>query len=238
MLFIQREKYLAGESHFTPGTITALTGCCVSRSVPEKWRHGLIQLISYLLLMVFSGCAVQQRSSDAALSLAWEENSAKLAKIHNWHLKGRIAMQVEKESASASLSWQQNGQDYIIRIIAPFGRGTLELTGNRDGVTMRDAKNQVVHAANPEVLLQARLGWQVPLSGLYYWIRGLPEPAVEIKTMILDEQARINELSQAGWQISYGRYMQAGELSLPKKLVLQNQKLKIKLVIKRWDLSL
>jgi outer membrane lipoprotein LolB len=200
-------------------------------------RHSLASLTQCLLILVFTGCASQRPISDDARALIWQENKLKLEQIHSWNLSGRIAIQLQKESGSASLSWKQSGQDYVIRIIAPFGRGTVELRGNSEGVTMRDAGNQLVRARDPETLLLESLGWQVPLTGLNYWIRGLPDPSVKINTLLLDEEARISELSQAGWKVSYGRYMQAEELSMPKKLVMQNQELRVKLVIKQWDLS-
>ena len=200
-------------------------------------HHTLASLAQCLLILVFTGCAIQRTIPNDARALVWEENKLKLEQIYSWNLSGRIAIQLEKESSSASLSWKQSGQDYVIRITAPFGRGTMELRGNSEGVTMRDAGNQLVYARDPETLLQENLGWQVPLTGLNYWIRGLPDPAVEIDTLHLNKEARISELSQAGWQVSYGPYMQADELSLPKKLVMQNQELKVKLVIKQWDLS-
>lgn len=230
------EKYLTGLNDFSlcPGNGVSRYA---SRLIRKLTHHSFVRLAQLLLLLFAAGCAIQPPVSDTALSSAWQENKLKLEQIHNWDLRGRIAIRLQKDNSSASLSWQQSEQDYVIRIIGPFGRGTLELEGNREGVTMRDADNQLLHARDPETLLEDYLGWQVPLTGLNFWIRGLPDPGVEIKTLVLDAQARISELTQADWQISYGRYMQVDELSLPQKLELQNQQLKVKVFIKQWELS-
>jgi len=202
-----------------------------------KYRLILAGLGPYLLIFAFSGCAIQQPVSDNKKIRDWDNNKLRLEQLQVWKLNGRIGIQLKKESGSASLSWEQNGQDYLIRIIAPFGRGTIELHGNSAGVTMRDANNQILQARHPETLLQAYLGWQVPLTGLNYWVRGIPDPESEIKTLVLDGNARIRQLSQGDWQVSYTSYMQKGQLSLPGKLALENQSLKVKLTIRQWDLS-
>lgn len=231
------EKYFTGLNDFS--LCLGLTGVSrhASQLIHNLSRHSFTRLAQLLLLLFATGCAIQPPVSDAALSSAWQQNKLKLEQVHNWNLSGRIAIRLQKDNSSASLSWQQKGQDYVIRIIGPFGRGTLELEGNREGVTMRDADNQLLHARDPETLLENYLGWQVPLTGLNFWIRGLPDPGMEIKTLLLDAQSRISELSQADWQISYGHYMQADELSLPQKLELQNQQLKVKVFIRQWELS-
>lgn len=143
---------------------------------------------------------------------------------------------MEKQGWSATLQWRQRQQDYFLRIIAPLGGGIYELSGNEDGVLMRTAKNMTLRADNPETLLQNNFGWHVPLSGLVYWLRGLPEPGSKTNTLVLDDQGRITDLVQAGWQISYLRYMTASGFDLPGKIVIQNDKLKVQLIIRDWKI--
>ncbi len=208
-----------------------------SKLVHHSLQSGITGCAVILFFLLVGGCAVQKPISDDTKFIVWEERKNNLQQIHYWNLSGRIAVQFEKESGSASLKWKQRGGDYVIRIIGPLGRGSLELEGGPQGVTMRDANNQLREASDPETLLLDYLGWQIPLSGLKHWILGLPDPLEDIQTLVLDEQARISELSQAGWHVSIRRYQQTDELSLPTKLELRNQKLIVKLVIKKWELS-
>ena len=186
-------------------------------------------------LLLLSACATQTPLTEKAKEQNWENNKAELEKIHNWTLQGRIAIQVEKQSGSASLHWQQDGDDYLIKIIGPFGKGTIELNGNKQGVSLRDENNQLRHAKDAETLLESYLGWHVPISGLVYWIRGIPNPEQSIETMVLDENARLSELSQAGWQVSYAAYMKSDPPYLPRKLQMRNQGLKVKLIVRKWQ---
>ena len=193
-----------------------------------------------LLSLLLSSCAVQtpvvKAPVDKSSLLLWQERSARLSEISNWNLSGRIAIQKQKESGSASLKWRQQNEKFEIDIIGPFGKGTVELRGNDSGVSMQDADGNTLRAVNAETLLQNYLGWQVPVSGLHYWIRGLPSPQAIVETMLLDEQNRLTELTQYGWKVSYGRYQTHSDLQLPAKMELLNASLKVKLIVRQWEL--
>jgi outer membrane lipoprotein LolB len=192
--------------------------------------------ISCLLVLFASACAMQTPVPDIDKAAVWEARKLELQQLQSWSLKARIAIQLDKEGGSASMSWSQTGAEYLIRIVPPFGRGTFELDGDSDGVTMRGADEQVFHATDPETLLQTQLGWQVPVSGLIYWIRGIPEPSSKITTLVLDNEARLQHLSQNQWDVSYTDYIESGDLILPRKMSMQNSNVKVKLVIKEWEL--
>jgi outer membrane lipoprotein LolB len=196
-------------------------------------RLGFLVLCASLALL--SACATQTPLTEKTKEQNWKSNKAELEKIHSWTLQGRIAVQMEKQSGSASLQWKQDDEEYLIRIIGPFGKGTIELNGNKQGVSLRDANDQLQHAKDAETLLKSYLGWYVPINGLHYWIRGLPNPEQSIETMVLDENSRISALSQAGWQVSYGAYMKVDMPYLPRKLEIRNQGLKVKLTVRKWQ---
>ena len=189
-----------------------------------------------LMILLFSGCATRQPVSEDIKSANWQRHREKLFELHTWQLKGRIGMQMGKQGGTASMHWQQDRHHYFLRVVAPLGRGSYELTGSENGVVMRTGKNKLLYANDPETLLQEYFGWQVPLSGLSYWVRGLPEPDIKIDDLILDDKGRIMELSQSGWQISYIRYTKSSGYDLPGKIVMQNGKLKIRLLIRDWNL--
>lgn len=209
---------------------------CLFSIEPILNRHFYILVLA---LFVLSGCAsrVPVPSDDHRTTL-WERNKRELQSMENWSMKGRIAMRVEKDGWSASLHWQQTRQDYLLRLIAPLGQGVYELRGNQDGVQLKTAKDGVLRAQDPESLLQQNLGWQVPVSGLQYWVRGLPQPGVAIEGLQLDGKGRLSELAQNGWRISYKSFLSEVDYDLPKKLSLQNGKVTLRFSIKGWDIPL
>lgn len=189
-----------------------------------------------LLLLIVSGCSVKPAAiRDTESADRWQQHSAAVSALRVWELNGRIAIQKEKESASASLKWQQAETNFQIRIFGPFGKGAVELSGDESKVSMLDAEGRSLEADSAETLLQDYLGWQVPVSGLVYWIRGIPNPRDYVQNMVLDADSRLQELSQSGWQIRYKRYQPVNQLQLPARLELLNRDLKVKLVLREWE---
>ena len=220
-----------------PETAIAGSGHISSQFTQCHLLCGLRTAALLLLALACGACAVQTPRHVDVHTADWKKNRENLQEIHSWDLSARIAVQLEQDSGSASLKWRQRKEAYLIRIIGPLGRGSLELEGDAHGVTMRNGNNQEQKAGDPGMLMQDNLGWQVPLSGLVHWIKGIPNPHGEVQTLILDQNARLSELTQAGWHITYKRYQQSGNLRLPTKIEIQNQKLKLKLVINKWTLS-
>ena len=127
------------------------------------------------------------------------------------------------------------GNDYRIRLRGPFGQGAVELHGGQHGVWLKRADQPAIFAQNPEVLLQQQTGWQLPVTGLSAWLRGLPvgdsDPVVQ-----WDAQGRLLHIGQNGWLIDYQRYLEKGDLSLPKKLRLKRESIQVRFVVDDWQI--
>ncbi len=204
---------------------------------PSLLRRAACLLVC-LATLLFSACATKPPRDDAARAAYWQQHREKLSDLITWQLQGRIAIHVNKEAWSASLHWRQDRNAYRLRIIAPLGQGSYELSGGEQGVYMRTAANEVLYADDAETLLRENLGWAIPLGGLAYWIKGLPEPGIETEMLQLDEKGRITGMSQSGWRLSYRRYTHSSGYELPGKIFLENGEVKLRLIIKDWKTAL
>jgi len=187
-------------------------------------------------LLVLSGCASRAPVSPAGSEADWLARQAALETLTHWRVQGRIAVRTASEGWSANFDWKQRGKDYRIRVRGPFGQGAVELRGNSLGVWLKRADQPPVFALNPEALLEQETGWQLPLTGLGSWLRGLPVPGGQ-PNIAWDEQGRLLEIEQNGWQISYSRYLTQGDLQLPEKLRMQRDSLRVKFIIDGWQTS-
>jgi len=187
-------------------------------------------------LLVLSGCASRAPVSPAGSEADWLAHQAALQTLTHWRVQGRIAVRTASEGWSANFDWQQRGEDYRIRVRGPFGQGAVELHGNSLGVWLKRADQPPVFALNPEALLEQETGWQLPLAGLGSWLRGLPVAGGQ-PNIAWDEQGRLLEIEQNGWQISYSRYLTQGDLQLPEKLRMQRDSLRVKFIIDGWQTS-
>jgi len=191
----------------------------------------------FLILLVFlTGCS-EIPSRPEMVSDIEQQNQRE--QIKRWKLNGRLSLISKKENGTVTFHWAQDDDRYLMRFIAPLGQGTYALRGGEgNGVYLHTAKNKVLHADDAESLLRQYVGWYIPMSGFRYWVRGLPEPGVEVTDQQFDKQGRISEMQQAGWSISIKRYMDVAGVGLPSKIFMQNDHFKLKLIIQAWDTKL
>jgi outer membrane lipoprotein LolB len=79
------------------------------------------------------------------------------------------------------------------------------------------------------------LGWSIPVSGLEWWIKGLPLGTADY-SFDLRGDGRLKSLLQNDWKINYLDYFdrQSPAQGLPRKMYLKHQDLALKIVIERW----
>lgn len=185
-----------------------------------------------LLVLLLSGCAaVPPVPPDVAAIV-----SADRAAITRWQFRGRVSLTQGAQGWHAGLDWQTSNDRYRLQVSGPLGQGALLLTGNSDGVTLVDSEGRIYTAPDAESLLQQATGWQLPVSGLKYWVRGLAAPESAARATH-DDQGYLTELMQSGWTITYQRYHDVSGSAWPAKLRLERGDLAVRLVIDQWLLD-
>ena len=137
----------------------------------------------------------------------------------------------------ASVNWAQQGQRFAIDLIGPFGQGGVRVSGDGQAVELQTGR-ETLRAADPDRLLARATGVALPISGLRYWIRGLPAPEDAAPARVTrDGQGRIARLEQNGWRIDYPNYVQVQGLTLPQRIeASRGPALRITIVIGNWTL--
>src|SRR5579872_5742386 len=129
---------------------------------------------SLILFLVLTACSSLSPPSSQPLDLSWKKRQQALKPIKNWQLQGAIAIHTPSDSGSATLHWKQEAGSYSLSLFGPFGSNAVQVYGKPGFIRLQTAQGQIFYAHNPEQLLYNQLGWNLPLSNLYYWIRGLP----------------------------------------------------------------
>lgn len=197
-------------------------------------RHGLLYV---LILIIAVGCAeipMMQSVTGPEVEALWQQRQAGLRNIKAWAIKARLGIKTSQDGGSATLHWAQQAHLYKMRIIAPFGQGTFEIKGGHGKVSLLTDKNELIEASDPDTLMMENLGWSVPVLGLQYWVLGLPDPDSTATGQEIDASGRLIRLQQNGWDISFTRYQTVGDKELPDKLTLENQDIRVRLVIQDW----
>jgi outer membrane lipoprotein LolB len=180
--------------------------------------------------LLLGGCAlVSPRPSQS--DLAWQARRALLEQIDRFTMKARISAGML--APTGNLVWQQAGGNYDLRLAGPFGMGAMSISGG-DGHVEVQTRKESLTGTDPEQLLNERLGWEFPVMHLRSWVVGLPAKGSKSK-VTLDDDGRIETLEQDGWKLSFDDYVSNGRVDLPRKFVLANPDVKIKVVVDEWS---
>lgn len=194
-------------------------------------------LIAAIATLTLSGCSFMDSSEQPALSSEapenWSSQQANRLAFTDWEANAKTAINHRGDSTSATLRWRQQGENYRLSFSGPFGQAGPTLSGDGHYATLEVPGEQALSAASAEELLNHKLGWQLPVGNAQYWVRGIPAPGSQHQAQFSDGQ--LASLKQDGWQIDYLRYHQAGQLSLPARMVLSSAELTLKLSIQRWN---
>lgn len=169
-------------------------------------------------------------------SAGWERAQAQLRNIDQWQVNASIAVRGDKGAWSARVFWQQHSALYQLRFHVAGGQGIVMLDGNATEVKMRTADRQEFVAPSPDTLMRDVLKVEIPVSFLYYWIRGIPSPKERVIDYSLNEFNQLSHLAQVGWKIDFVDYITVQDQHLPAKLVLENDEYKVKILISQWKL--
>ncbi len=192
--------------------------------------------IFLLAVSLLSGCAQSPKIDTGLKSQLWLEHQINTSAIQSWNIKGRIAVKNTEQSGTVTLFWNQFLSNYELRLIAPFAQGTYILTGTPTGVVMKGPKDLSLVADNAQQLLREGLGWDVHLNGLRYWVRGLPEPDIKYSELQLDDEGRLVNMDQSGFNVSVSRYTEQNGIPLPEKLTIKSDNIQLKVIIQTWDI--
>ena len=155
-----------------------------------------------------------------------------------FELNGRIGVQNGDEGMSGLLRWLHEPETDQLWFSSPLGSSVAMLVRDENGVELVSGPGPPRRAANAEVLTREALGWDLPLSGLEYWILGRPAPATGTERIDRDPaNGRLTRLVQHGWSIDFRRYLDTEWGALPALIHLEYGSLQIRLVVDRWELQ-
>lgn len=197
-------------------------------------------LLSLILLVLLSACATQAPMSTPVVQnqQSWEKRQETLSQLTQWHAQGALSIQTAKGTDSMQFDWQLQGQNnYSLRFIGPVGTGYGTLKTTPAQSVYLAPKGKVYTDSNAQALLTQVTGWQLPVDDLYYWARGLAAPASTATLQFDANHSHLLGLQQDGFSVRFQNYSGVGTVDLPTRLLIQNDQVKVKIVVSRWQLN-
>lgn len=196
-----------------------------------------------LLLLLISGCAsIDLEPLPEGLTdqqpANWEEQQDRLNSLTQWRLAGKLAVRQPSDSGTAIVNyWTQSGNTYDIGLSSSFlGMGSTRLRGTPNFIELTMPGGDRYQSGDPEALVEAATGWQLPLGNLTRWIKGLPGSSGSSR-LLFDEQGQLALIRQQGWEIRYDRWERfiEGYPSLPARLTAVKGDKRVRLVVSDWQ---
>ncbi|MGD2113070.1 MAG: lipoprotein insertase outer membrane protein LolB, partial [Gammaproteobacteria bacterium] len=156
-----------------------------------------------VLALLLAGCAGRpvldtDRATPAAMPPVTE--------YPVWRLRGRTSLVRGEQGWHAGMHWSEADGHYRLNLSGPLGQGAVQIDGEADGIIRLQTADGVEYTAQDvDTLVEAVTGWRFPVSGIRYWVRGVPAPGPFVRAD-RDASGRLEHLLQDGWDIRYSRY--------------------------------
>jgi outer membrane lipoprotein LolB len=175
-------------------------------------------------------------NDDQQVQERWSARQQALLDFNTWDIHARAAIRLKGQAYNMGLSWQRQAENSMILLEAPFGQGIFRIESGTGGVyRLRLPDGRVFERSTAEALLEDMVGWSLPISGLEYWIRGIPHPGSAYSHK-LDFEGRARAIKQDDWDISYLDYYAREEApQLPRRVKLISESVTLKLIIEHWQ---
>jgi outer membrane lipoprotein LolB len=186
---------------------------------------------------LIAGCATTRGpATTTTASPEWEARRDALLALPAWQAEGRIAVNAGKEGGSGVFTWKQVRDDLDFRFRGPVGAGAFRIDGNADRLHLKTSSGEELYLTDPERDLRERYGWSIPVESMRYWMLGVPDPADEAGET-LDGANELVLLQQRGWTIEYGAYGGTAGTMLPRKLTMEGDGVRVRVIVERWELG-
>jgi outer membrane lipoprotein LolB len=182
------------------------------------------------------GCVAPRDRIGESVDVDWLDRRDLLRSLDDWRMEGRIALKTGRDGYNGTLSWEQLEDALDFRFRGPFGFGGFRIHGDLERLRVKTTGGDEFYLNDPEIEMRERFGWSVPVHSMRFWIVGVSDPAIE-GDEVVDEDGYLLELEQGGWDVSYDGYRSHEGFDLPRKIVMVNGDVQIKVVADRWRLE-
>lgn len=199
-------------------------------------------VIALALALALSACAsLRQEPLPEGLSEQppedWADRQSNLQDFDQWQLTGKLAVRQPGDSGSAVINqWTQNGEQYQLALSSSFlGMGRTRLEGSPGFIELELPDGETYASSDPQGLIYAATGWELPIDALIWWVRGLPSPDGDFR-LAFDADDQLAQIQQKGWTIRYERWRAFVDdrPPLPARLTARKGEKLVRLIVSSW----
>ncbi|MBC7976311.1 MAG: outer membrane lipoprotein LolB [Myxococcales bacterium] len=201
--------------------------------------------------MVLTGCrtAPPRTVPGPGADAPWAEQLAELAKLDSYALNGRVAVAANGEGFSASLRYRQEKRRADLALDGPLGIGGMRMRLADAEIRVTNSRGQELDGVAAREEIERRLGFELPLAELRWWLLGLPAPGAPVDVHSDQGSGAPLDFQQNGWRVSINSRVPGLGFSLPQRLTferggaesvgapgnIEGERARLKLFVERWQ---
>ena len=196
--------------------------------------RGIVAAMAALLLA--AGCRTLPPGAPVGpgADAPWPEQRAALEKLDRYGLNGRVAVAANGQGFSASLRYQQRASHTNLALDGPLGIGGLRVDIEGKDIEIATSRGDKLDGQAARDELERRLGFQLPLDELRWWLLGIPAPG-EASINEDGGSGEIRDFTQSGWRVSINSRAAGLGFSLPQRLTAEREGARLKLFVQAWE---
>lgn len=199
-------------------------------------RYFSFFLTAALACLLLSSCATLKDEKSNIEPADWPEELQKRQQISSWEIRGRLGVQTKDNGGSMDLIWQQSGDDFTIRLLAPLGAGNYLIQGEKGAAEIRFPDGTKQWVDNTEDIFEYVLDVKLPASAVRDWVRGLPAGGLSTQSTVWNTKGLIDRIKQSGWNVEMRKYS-GDKILVPHNIYLSrddDSELDIRLLLRQW----
>jgi len=187
-----------------------------------------MRALSLLVAVVLvAGCAATPRAPVVPGAVVDPE------RLTEWTATGRLAIAADGQGGSGTFVWQQRAAATELTLRGPLGSGALRILRDGESLSVSDGEGRSLDAAQAREQIRARLGTDLPLDQLRFWMLGLAAPGIPAEVSDRRE-VPVRVIDQSGWRVSYEQFIAAQGWSLPARMTAASGAVRIRVVVNEW----
>ena len=150
----------------------------------------------------------------------------------DWNIGGKIGYkQGLLKGGSATFTWTQQEQHYILHLFNPLGQAELSIKGNQNSAFAISANRQTFIADTPEELMQEITGWSFPVAAVKQWLQG--KTFGNERDLEYNSEQQLQSFNTPIWQVKIDKYKTVGDKIYPHRIKLSKEDLRLTIIIKQ-----
>ena len=192
-------------------------------------------LAALAALLLVAGCRTLPPGAPVGpgADAPWPEQRAALEKLDRYALNGRVAVAAQGQGFSASLRYQQLAHHTNLSLDGPLGIGGLRVEIDGEDIRIATSRGEKLDGQAARDELERRLGFQLPLVELRWWVLGIPAPGEASVNQA--GSGEIQDFSQNGWRVSIQTRAAGLGFSLPQRMTAEREGARLKLFVQSWE---